>query len=134
MGTGSNFSTPVLTASTIFYVQSADNGCTSVSVPVEVIVESCANLINLSIENTVSISPNPSNGTFVITYGLNENQKVELEIIDASGKRIYKRKYLDTEGMVSHQINLKNVSDGMYSIQLKAGNESHSERLILKND
>ena len=48
--------------------------------------------------------------------------------------RIYKRKYLDTEGMVSHQINLKNVSDGMYSIQLKAGNESHSERLILKND
>ena len=134
IGTGSNFSTPVLTASTTFFVQSSENGCTSSSVSVEVIVESCANFNNLSIENTVSISPNPSNGTFLITYGLNENQKVEIEIIDASGKRIYKKKHQDSQGMVSHQINLKNVSDGMYSIQLKAGKEIHSERLILKND
>ncbi|MEJ6558053.1 MAG: T9SS type A sorting domain-containing protein, partial [Flavobacteriaceae bacterium] len=134
IGTGSNFSTPVLTASTTYFVQSSENGCTSSSVSVEVIVESCANFNNLSIENTVSISPNPSNGTFLITYGLNENQKVEIEIIDASGKRIYKKKHQDSQGMVSHQINLKNVSDGMYSIQLKAGKEIHSERLILKND
>jgi hypothetical protein len=134
LGSGSNFSTPALTSSTTFFVQASENGCTSNSVSVEVIVESCADLSDLNIENTISITPNPSNGVFVVSYGLSQKKKVELEIIDVSGKRIYKKKFQDGADTNAHEISLKNISDGMYSLLIKAGEQIHTERLILKND
>ncbi|MBG38991.1 MAG: hypothetical protein CL857_03625 [Cryomorphaceae bacterium] len=134
VGSGSNFSTPALTNSTTFYVKATENGCTSDSVAVEVIVESCANLSELNIKNTIGITPNPSNGIFVVSYGLSQKSKVELEIIDASGKRIYKRKFQDAAGITEHEISLKNISEGMYTLQIETDTEIHTERLIFKND
>ncbi len=134
LGSGSNFSTPALTTSTTFFVQASDNGCNSDSVAVEVIVESCADLNELNIKNTIGITPNPSNGIFIVSYGLSQKSKVELEIIDASGKRIYRRKFVDSAGITEHEINLKNISDGMYTLQIETDTEIHTERLILKND
>ena len=74
------------------------------------IVESCADLSDLNIENTISITPNPSNGVFVVSYGLSQKKKVEFEIIDVSGKRIYKKKFQDGVGTNAHEISLKNIS------------------------
>ena len=88
----------------------------------------------LNIENTIGITPNPSNGVFVVSYGLSQKSKVELQILDAAGKRIYKRKFQDAAGTTEHQISLKNISDGMYTLQIKTGAEIHTERLIVKND
>jgi len=134
VGSGSNFSTPALTTSTTFFVQASDNGCNSNSVAVEVIVESCADLSELNFKNTIGITPNPSNGFFVVSYGLSQKSKVELEIIDASGKRIYKRKFQDAAGINEHEISLKNISEGMYTLQIETDTEIHTERLIFKND
>ena len=134
LGTGTSFYTPALTTSTTFFVQASENGCTSSSVAVEVIVESCADLSELNIENTIGITPNPSNGVFVVSYGISKKSKVELEIIDAAGKRIYKRKFQDGAGTNAHEISLKNITDGMYTLQIKSGAEIHAERLIIKND
>lgn len=134
LASGSNYSTPELTASALYYVQSSENGCNGTSTAVEVIVESCANLSEITIESTISITPNPSNGSFEVTYGITEKEKVEIEITDATGKRIYKRKFQDHNGMNAHKISLENFADGMYTLQLKTGSEIHSERLILKND
>jgi hypothetical protein len=134
LGTGTTFSTPVLTETTNFYVQALENNCTSNSVLVEVIVESCADISGLTIENSIGISPNPSNGVFEISYGLSDKEKVELEIINSAGKRIYKKRFQDGAGMNNHNINLKNVSDGIYSVILSSGNLVHSERLVIKNE
>ena len=134
LGTGTTFSTPVLTETTNFYVQAVENNCTSSSVIVEVIVESCANLSGLTIENTIGISPNPSNGMFDVSYGLANKEKVEIEIINSAGKRIYKKRFQGSAGMNNHNIHLKNISTGIYSIVLSSGNVIHSERLVIKNE
>ena len=40
----------------------------------------------------------------------------------------------DAAGITEHDISLKNISDGMYTLQIKTDTEIHSERLIVKND
>ena len=134
LGTGPNFSTPTLTETTTFYVQASENNCTSISVPVEVLVESCADLSALTIKNTIGISPNPSNGIFLISYDLAQKNKVEIEIISTTGKRIFKKSYQDQVGENNHEISLKNVSDGIYSIIISSGQEIYTDRLVIQND
>jgi len=134
LGTGPNFSTPTLTETTTFYVQASENNCTSISVPVEVLVESCADLSALTIKNTIGISPNPSNGIFLISYDLAQKNKVEIEIISTTGKRIFKKSYQDQAGENNHEISLKNVSDGIYSIIISSGQEIYTDRLVIQND
>lgn len=134
LGAGPNFSTPTLTETTTFYVQASENNCTSISVPVEVLVESCADLSALTIKNTIGISPNPSNGIFLISYDLAQKNKVEIEIISTTGKRIFKKSYQDQAGENNHEISLKNVSDGIYSIIISSGQEIYTDRLVIQND
>lgn len=134
LGSGPNFSTPTLTETTTFYVQASENNCTSISVPVEVLVESCADLSALTIKNTIGISPNPSNGIFLISYDLAQKNKVEIEIISTTGKRIFKKSYQDQAGENNHEISLKNVSDGIYSIIISSGQEIYTDRLVIQND
>jgi hypothetical protein len=134
LGSGPNFSTPTLAETTTFYVQASENNCTSISVPVEVLVESCADLSALTIKNTIGISPNPSNGIFLISYDLAQKNKVEIEIISTTGKRIFKKSYQDQAGENNHEISLKNVSDGIYSIIISSGQEIYTDRLVIQND
>ena len=88
----------------------------------------------MTIENTIGISPNPSNGMFDVSYGLANKEKVEIEIINSAGKRIYKKRFQGSAGMNNHNIHLKNISTGIYSIVLSSGNVIHSERLVIKNE
>ena len=134
LGSGPNFSTPTLAETTTFYVQASENNCTSISVPVEVLVESCADLSALTIKNTIGISPNPSNGIFFISYELAQKNKVEIEIISTTGKRIFKKNYQDQAGENNHEISLKKVSDGIYSIIISSGQEIYTDRLVIQND
>jgi hypothetical protein len=57
---------------------------------------------------------NPNDGIIDFTLGLDENQKIHLEIIDLFGKSQFQRDYLSSEYLISEQINLGHLPSGYY--------------------
>ena len=95
-----------------------DNGCPKV---VTFEVKSSAGLGSLS-EIGFSIYPNPSNGEFTI----NGFDDYEIAIHDLSGKVIYSAKVNNTA-----EIDLNNLSDGLYMLRIIKDGNSYLSKLIL---
>lgn len=73
-------------------------------------------LSETSLNNVVSISPNPTNGVIEISFNnLNEDETVDCFIIDMMGKTIQQRKALVDE---QNKIDLTDESSGVYFVKL----------------
>ena len=81
--------------------------------------------------------PNPFNPTTAISFGLNEKQRVHLEIFDIMGRLI--RKLLDADMQPGeHEISWdgrnqsgNNVAAGIYFYHIRAGAYSDSKKMVL---
>jgi hypothetical protein len=79
--------------------------------------------------NKLSVIPNPSSGTFTLTYP-SFIRKGTVEIYSLPGNRVYQSSILNE---TETAIDLKNVSPGMYIIKLFDGKSTFSDKLIIKN-
>lgn len=96
--------------------------CSSKSDPVYVDVTS----VKENRQPKVTITPNPNNGTFYLD--INDNYEVkEISIIDVTGREIYKSKSL------KKNINLPNISKGLYFININFENNFYLQRKIIVN-
>ena len=81
--------------------------------------------VNISeIENTISIYPNPSNGTFTIQN--NELQIKNIQIIDITGKVIHNQQFV----VPSSQFSIK--EKGIYFIKLQTENKILTQKIIIQ--
>jgi hypothetical protein len=80
----------------------------------------------VQLENQFSIYPNPSNGLFQITW--NEPVSIDLNVYDLSGKLILNKK--DAAGG-SDEIDLSQVAQGVYFLNIKTENGSFTKKLIV---
>lgn len=76
-----------------------------------------------------SISPNPNNGNLKIIYLLPQNKEGKLEIFDVTGKCIYMLRLPMWSTL--QQINLPDVSNGIYNCVINAGNERVSKKVAV---
>jgi hypothetical protein len=82
--------------------------------------------------NTVSLYPNPNNGSFTLSYQLREDGEAELIVEDVTGKLIYQTK-LNTKSN-SMDINLKNTRNGIYFVKVMIGKEIIAVNKVIIND
>ena len=87
LGTGNTFTTPPISSTTTYFVQSSENGCTSDMISVDAVVEPCLDLGEISFQNSLALSPNPNNGSFEVSYTILKSSKVDMEIFDQSEMR-----------------------------------------------
>jgi len=112
-----------------FSVVIGANGCPSDS----------SNVINITTVNTpeeddfsFSLFPNPSNGMTWLELDLPGIKDVEVEITTVGGALI-KRLYLErTHGQSKHPVDLSDVSDGVYFVNVKYSGSVRTKKLILK--
>jgi hypothetical protein len=88
-----------------------------------------ANIGN-SVSN-VSIYPNPSNGTFNLTYSLNNGGSVNINIVDELGQVVYTANEQRGAGKTTEQINLENLSAGIYSVRLQTSSGITVKKLVV---
>ncbi|MCK5856366.1 MAG: T9SS type A sorting domain-containing protein [Bacteroidales bacterium] len=80
--------------------------------------------INIPMQNTISISPNPTQNFFFVD--MNVNQQIDIRIYDASG-RIIKIQKLNS----STRVNIQDLESGIYFIQvIDANNNVYTSKLI----
>ncbi|MCK4676799.1 MAG: HYR domain-containing protein [Bacteroidales bacterium] len=65
------------------------------------------------------IYPNPTDGTFTISYTIPENEAVDLKIIDLTGQVVYLNKNLNALFGQENQIDITGLRKGIYIVRLE---------------
>jgi hypothetical protein len=134
LGTGNSFTTPPISTTTTFFVQSSENGCSSDLVPVDAVVEPCLDVDEISFQNSLTLSPNPNQGSFEVSYALLTSSQVQMEVYDQLGNEILNLIFDDTKGNKNHPVQIKNLASGMYSVRFTHDGKSHTKRFIKTNE
>jgi len=79
--------------------------------------------------NDYSISPNPSNGSFIVDLNFEENSLIEIGIIDIAGKVVHTAS--KQANSATFNFNLQDESAGMYFINITVGQESMTKKIVI---
>ncbi len=82
----------------------------------------------LSFTNMVSIHPNPTISHFTVTSD-NIFINATLEIFNTIGEEVFEQKIQNTS---SAEINLRNISSGIYFVKIVDGEKFYSEKLVVQ--
>ena len=108
------------------------DGC-SASDDVDIIVDICGGVDELSSVFSVDIYPNPTKGQFVINVNSsNKNKEAIISIYSIDGKLIYTDVMQLKFGVTSTEVELTGIATGIYHIELNTDTESSIDKLIIK--
>ena len=83
-----------------------------------------------SLNEGISIFPNPSDGEFKIQFSDTWRGDIDLEIIDIFGRPIYNTNLNNDSGSTSHDVDISSKNDGIYLIQLVQGDKKAMLKLV----
>ncbi|MCX6296820.1 MAG: T9SS type A sorting domain-containing protein [Bacteroidetes bacterium] len=112
-----------------FAVQITDNGCVDTSACVNI---NATGINNNSFQNNLSVSPNPTNGVFNITINNANYSELLISIFDLQGKEVFSSTDLNVNGNYNKQINLEDLSKGVYYIKFNGGSQIKIQKLIIQ--
>jgi hypothetical protein len=96
-------------------------------------IDACATATNdLFTEGSVRIAPNPSNGQFQISAVLKEkatDAPLFLSVYSLDGKAIFEKNIDNSSLDFSQNIQLPNVTKGLYLLRLRSGDKAFSEKI-----
>ncbi len=81
---------------------------------------------------SVSVFPNPSNGQFSLKIETNTPEVLELNILSLDGSMIYQESLGYVQHSLTKEIQLPQVSSGIYLVRLTSENQSSIYRLVIK--
>jgi hypothetical protein len=83
-------------------------------------------------ENKLTITPNPFNGLLYINLERTADTKVELIIHNSLGQKVYTDSFNHLTGIASHEINLNQLSRGMYFVTVYMNGKKEITEKIIK--
>lgn len=91
------------------------------------------NIEENNIENDLTIFPNPTNNKITIDYNLNESSNAKILVYDAMGRIVANHELGEQQlGKHSTTVNLANLANGLYTVNLTVGSKMIS-KLVIKN-
>lgn len=79
----------------------------------------------------LKIHPNPNNGSFALELQSTSNEAISVDIFDISGRKVYQRKFENTINFKG-QINLGNVTSGLYLMTISDGERQTTKRIVIQ--
>ena len=76
------------------------------------------------------IFPNPSNGNFNLYVGKGD-KTIDISIFDLQGQKVYADRILSTFGSITKEINLSDLSKGIYYLRLTSENVTQVEKIVI---
>ncbi len=82
---------------------------------------------------SLSAYPNPTNGSTMVSFYANQNAKYSFKVVDIIGKEIINENIPAVEGYNVKEINLENISKGLYLISIQTeGSRIQTLRLVVE--
>ncbi len=82
-------------------------------------------------ENTVSVFPNPAKDEFSIAIQTVERVDVDIIVLNLLGKEIISDNFIFEQGANTRKINVRNIENGVYILQLESNGNIFSRKLII---
>lgn len=79
-------------------------------------------------ENDLIIYPNPANEEIEVSYFVEKEQKIQIDLVDITGKVIQSKEVKGKGQIIKEKFMIKNQSSGQYFINIKSNNRSISKR------
>jgi hypothetical protein len=79
----------------------------------------------------LNIYPNPSNGNINLNYFLSGNGNIQITIFDELGQVVYDNTETRAAGNNKEQLNLENLSAGIYSIRLQTNGGTTVKKMVV---
>ena len=87
---------------------------------------------NLSMNQPISVYPNPNNGTFTIAFEQKDEVKTSIRVVDAQGKVVYKEKLGAFSGAYKKELDLKKHGVGVFIVTVQQGDETSARKVIVE--
>ncbi|NDP28120.1 MAG: T9SS type A sorting domain-containing protein [Flavobacterium sp.] len=84
----------------------------------------------LSLSN-FALYPNPSKGQFNIQFSSQSDNDVTISIHDLLGRKVFKNKYNKTGSEFNENVQLKNVTSGVYLLTVEDGDRKEEKKIII---
>lgn len=119
---------------TITYSYTDNNGCTGtttfdVTVTQDTTAVGVESLIGVS---AVSIYPNPSNGSFVLSLKTNGERKIDVSITNAVGQKIMDESNIAVNHSLIKPIDLKDYAKGVYQLSITSGKQKNTYKVLIQ--
>lgn len=82
--------------------------------------------------NHLKVYPNPGNGNFNVELNFLNAEEATLEVTDIAGKVVYQQA-VSGHGVLLEQLNLSNLKNGMYVLNVRSEGGIISERIVLQH-
>ncbi|MBK6754074.1 MAG: T9SS type A sorting domain-containing protein [Flavobacteriales bacterium] len=81
---------------------------------------------------SLSLYPNPNRGEqlFLALGGVQADTKVELDVMDLFGKRVFADRFAAPSEEFTHSMDLNNLASGVYLVNVHVGDRLYTERLV----
>lgn len=84
-----------------------------------------------TVDFSCKVYPNPNNGLFTVEIESSQSNPLALELFSADGKLVAKQKMKFTSGSQTIQFGKTSLVNGVYTLQVKFGNQIVSRKLIV---
>ncbi|MFA7274885.1 MAG: T9SS type A sorting domain-containing protein [Crocinitomicaceae bacterium] len=84
------------------------------------------------IDATFQLYPNPASSNVNMTFNLKQDSKVELSVLDLSGKVLANRAYGNMNGASTIQYNSSELAQGIYLVEVAINGEKMTRRLVIQ--
>ena len=81
--------------------------------------------------NSLMVYPNPSNGTFVVSFNALKSSTVEMSLVNLLGQQIWNTQHTIQAGEQTIQINA-NMSPGVYTLYINNHDEQVQHKVMIK--
>ena len=97
------------------------------------ITNGCSVGINeLTNDASISLAPNPNNGTFTINYSGSENKQVSMKLFDMMGRVVFSKEIRVNDGINKIDMSIPEVSKGMYSLEFITETGIETKRVVIQ--
>ncbi|MGZ3865852.1 MAG: T9SS type A sorting domain-containing protein [Bacteroidia bacterium] len=94
---------------------------------------SFATVLSAAVASSFNVYPNPANsGTFEISFPGTANESVLINIIDASGRSVYRENVTLPQNELKKKIDLGNNAKGLYLIEVLSKNGTSSRKVMME--
>jgi hypothetical protein len=105
-------------------------GCTRTSTNINYTVTALNTVNPQAIKLTVS--PNPNNGIFQLSFEVTNRSDLSIEILNASGQRVFTNTQSGFIGRYNKTINLQKLSNEFYLLKIQHDKKTYLQKIILQ--
>jgi len=106
-------------------------GCQKTSNNINVVITAIDPVV-LAREIKLSVSPNPNNGLFNLSFEVSTKADLTIDMLSASGQRVYNSSYSSFSGKFSKQIRVNHVSSEFYVLKIQHNKKTYLQKILIQ--